>query len=55
MKKYRVDIFADNLYKTAYFETEAEAIKYAERMSFYGITFLLEEIIDEKYDVIRQI
>lgn len=55
MKKYRVDVFADNLHKMAYFETEAEAIKYAERMSFYGITFLLEEVIDGKYDVIRQI
>lgn len=55
MKKYRVDVFTDNSLKIAYFENEAEAIKYAERMSVYGIAFLLEEIIDGKYDIIRQI
>lgn len=54
MKEYRVDVFRDNKHKTTYFETEAEAIKYAERMSVYGIAFLLKEIIDGKYDVIRE-
>lgn len=53
--KYRVDVFADNQYKSVCFETVSQAIEFAERVKPFGKVFLLEEVIDGKFDVVREI
>lgn len=53
--KYRVDVFADNRHKSVCFETVSQAIEFAERVKPFGIVFLLEEVIDGKFDVVREI
>lgn len=55
MKEYRVDVFSDKQIMTKYFDTEAEAVKYGERQSYYGAAFLLKEVIDGKFDVLKEL
>lgn len=53
-KLYRVDTFPSN--KQRFFNTEREAIEYGEaQVKHGGIAFLLKILIDNKYDVVREI
>lgn len=53
--KYRVDVFADNPYKSVCFETVSQAIEFAERVKPFGTVFLLVEVIDGKFDIVCEI
>lgn len=55
MKKFRVDTFSYN-HEKHYFETETEAVEYGKAQAEKGkIAFLLEQIADNKYDVVSVI
>lgn len=56
MKKYRVDTFSKHEHEKHYFDSEKEAIEYGKKQAQNGkIAFLLEHVIDNKYDVVSKI
>lgn len=55
-KPFRIDSFSDKKHNSFYFDDEDEAIAYGRELTSKGkITFLLEHVIDGKYDVVREI
>ena len=55
-KKYRIDSFSDKKHDSCYFDDEDEAVAYGRELTSKGkIAFLLEHLIDEKYDVVAEI
>lgn len=59
MKKYkpfRIDSFLDKKHNSSYFDSENEAVKYGKELSNKGsVVFLLEHVVDGKYDVVAEI
>lgn len=54
--KYRVDTFSDAGHEKTVYETETEARQAAEKAKKAGkIVFLLQEVIDNLYDVLEEI
>ena len=51
-KKYRIDTFVDKNHIVKYFDTINEAL---DNVPKYGVTFLLEHILNGKYDILEQI
>lgn len=55
-KKYRIDSFSDKKHDNFYFDSENDAICIGKELSNRGrVVFLLEHVIDGKYDVVREI
>lgn len=55
-KPFRVDSFSDKKHNCFYFEDEDEAVAYGKELTSKGkIAFLLEHLIDGKYDVVKEI
>ena len=55
-KEYRVDTFTGKEHKKNYFDTEHDALIFAEKEVTRGkIVFLLKHIIDGKYEVVEEI
>lgn len=55
-KPFRVDSFSDKKHNSSYFDSESEAVKCGKELSNKGsVVFLLEYIIDGKYDVVKEI
>lgn len=53
---YRVDSFSDKKHNSFYFDSESEAVAYGKELSNKGsVVFLLEHVIDGKYDVVSEI
>ena len=54
--KYRVDIFIGKDHQRNFFENRDDALIFAGKEVAKGkIVFLLEHIVDDKYDVVKQI
>ena len=54
--KYRVDTFAGKEHKKNFFETKDDALVFGGKEVEKGkVVFLLENVIDDKYDVVKQI
>ena len=55
-KPCRIDSFSDKKHNSFYFDSESEAVTYGKELSNKGsVVFLLEHVIDGKYDVVREI
>lgn len=55
-KPFRIDSFSDKKHNSSYFDSESEAVKYGKELSNKGsVVFLLEHVIDGKYDVVKEI
>lgn len=55
-KQFRIDSFSDKEHNRFYFNSESEAVKYGKELSNKGsVVFLLEHVIDGKYDVVKEI
>lgn len=53
---YRVDSFSDKKHESFYFDSESEAVAYGKELSNKGsVVFLLEHLVDGKYDVVAEI
>lgn len=55
-KPFRIDSFSDKKHENFFFDSESEAVEFGEKQSKKGkVVFLLEHVIDGKYDVVREI
>lgn len=55
-KQFRIDSFSDKKHNSFYFDSESEAVTYGKELTSKGkIAFLLEHLIDGKYDVVSEI
>lgn len=55
-KPFRIDSFSDKKHNSFYFDDIVEAIKKGVQLNNNGkVVFLLEHVIDGKYDVVREI
>ena len=55
-KPFRIDSFSDKKHNSSYFDSESEAVAYGKELSTNGkVVFLLEHLVDGKYDVVREI
>ena len=55
-KPFRIDSFSDKKHNSFYFDSESEAVAYGKELSNKGkVVFLLEHLVDGKYDVVREI
>lgn len=55
-KPFRIDSFSDKKHNSFYFDSESEAVAYGKELSTKGkIVFLLEHLVDGKYDVVSEI
>ena len=55
-KPFRIDSFSDKKHNSFYFDSKSEAVAYGKELNDNGkIVFLLEHVIDGKYDVVRKI
>ena len=55
-KQFRIDSFSDKKHNIFYFNSESEAVKYGKELSNKGnVVFLLEHVVDGKYDVVKEI
>lgn len=55
-KPFRIDSFSDKKHNSFYFDSESEAVKCGKELSNKGsVVFLLEHLVDGKYDVVREI
>ncbi len=56
MKQYRVDTFFRKDHQQNFFESKDDALIFAGKEVEKGKTvFLLENVVDDKYDIIKQI
>lgn len=55
-KPFRIDSFSDKKHNGFYFDSESEAVEYGKELSNKGsVVFLLEHLVDGKYDVVAEI
>ena len=55
-KPFRIDSFSDKKHNSSYFDSESEAVEYGKELSNKGsVVFLLEHVIDGKYDVVSEV
>ena len=54
-KEFRIDSFQDKAHSTSYFDTKDEAVSYGKRLSKGNNVFLLQHILDGKYNIVAKI
>lgn len=55
-KPFRLDSFSDKKHNSFFFNSESKAVEYGKELSNKGkVVFLLEYVIDGKYDVVKEI